>query len=231
MGQMDFDAADWPDPAAMNRQLHEMGFQTMISVWPRFQPGSRYYDLLVKNGWFEHLADGTPTTPTDLPNDHTGSNIDTTNPQAARWYWDVIRENLISKGFDGIWTDETEPDIPPNGSYLSIGPGTQYFNTYPLFHTAAIYDGFRRDERQRPQLLARAAYLGVQRNGAIIWSSDIYPTWDALARQIPAGLDVTASGIPYWANDIGGFLDLPPSHHPERTPLIDPSDVRENVGG
>lgn len=231
MGQMDFDTADWPDPTAMNRQLHDMGFQTMISVWPRFQPGSRYYDLLVKNGWFEHLADGTPTTPTDLPNDHTGSNIDTTNPQAARWYWDVIRENLISKGFDGIWTDETEPDIPPNGSYLSIGPGTQYFNPYPLFHTAAIYDGFRRDERQRPQLLARAAYLGVQRNGAIIWSSDIYPTWDALARQIPAGLDVTASGIPYWANDIGGFLDLPPSHHPERTPLIDPSDVRENVGG
>ena len=231
MGQMDFDAADWPDPAAMNRQLHEMGFQTMISVWPRFQPGSRYYDLLVKDGWFEHLADGTPTTPTGLPNDHTGSNIDTTNPQAARWYWDVIRENLISKGFDGIWTDETEPDIPPNGSYLFIGPGTQYFNPYPLFHTAAIYDGFRRDERQRPQLLARAAYLGVQRNGAIIWSSDIYPTWDALTRQIPAGLDVTASGIPYWANDIGGFLDLPPSHHPERTPLIDPSDVRENVGG
>jgi len=231
MGQMDFDAADWPDPAAMNRQLHDLGFQTMISVWPRFQPGSRYYDLLAKNGWFEHLADGTPTTPTGLPNDRTGSNIDTTNPQAARWYWDAIRENLISKGFDGIWTDETEPDIPPNGSYLDIGPGTQYFNPYPLFHTTAIYDGFRRDEKQRPQILARAAYLGTQRSGAIIWSSDIYPTWDTLARQVPTGLDVTASGIPYWANDIGGFLDLPASHHPEHTPLIDPSDARDNVGG
>jgi alpha-D-xyloside xylohydrolase len=231
MGQMDFDAASWPDPAAMNRKLHEMGFQSMISVWPRFAPGSRYYDLLLKNGWFEHLANGMPTTPTGLPNDPTGSNIDTTNPQAARWYWDVIRENLISKGFDGIWTDETEPDIPPNGSYLYIGPGTQYFNPYPLFHTAAIYDGFRRDEKHRAVILARAAYLGAQRNGAIFWSSDIYPTWDTLARQVPAGLGVTASGIAYWANDIGGFLNLPDFHHLDPTPLIDPSDARNNVGG
>ncbi len=39
MGQMDFDPKFWPDPAAMNQQLHEMGFETMISVWPRFVPG------------------------------------------------------------------------------------------------------------------------------------------------------------------------------------------------
>ena len=68
----------------MNRQLHDMGFQTMISVWPRFTPGSRYYDFLLKKGWFEHLADGTPTD--GLPYDRAGSDIDTTNPEAARWY-------------------------------------------------------------------------------------------------------------------------------------------------
>src|SRR5580698_9992322 len=56
MGEMDFVPDKWPDPAAMNRQLHEMGFQTMISVWPRFERGTRYYDLVLKNGWFEHLA-------------------------------------------------------------------------------------------------------------------------------------------------------------------------------
>ncbi len=36
MGQMDFVPDAWPDPAAMNRQLHAMGFESMISVWPRF---------------------------------------------------------------------------------------------------------------------------------------------------------------------------------------------------
>lgn len=34
MGEMDFVPDKWPDPAAMNRQLHDVGFQTMISVWP-----------------------------------------------------------------------------------------------------------------------------------------------------------------------------------------------------
>ena len=53
MGQIDMDPVKWPDPAAMNRQLHDMGIQTMISVWPRFTPGSRYYDFLLKKGWFD----------------------------------------------------------------------------------------------------------------------------------------------------------------------------------
>jgi hypothetical protein len=107
---------------------------------------------------------------------------------------DDPREHL-SKGFDSLWADETEPDLPPNGAYFHIGPGTQYFNVYPLFHTGALYDGFRKDEpEQRALILSRDAYTGAQRNGAIVWSSDIYPTWDTLKRQIPTGLDVTASG-------------------------------------
>jgi len=229
MGQMDFDPVKWPDPAAMNRQLHAMGFQTMISVWPRFTKGSRYYDFLLQKGWFEHLADGTPTD--GLPYDRAGSDIDTTNPEAARWYWDVIRDNILSQGFDAIWADETEPDLPPNGSYFYAGPGTRFFNIYPLVHTAALYDGFRRDVRHRALILSRDAYLGAQRNGTFFWSSDIYPTWDTLKRQIPTGLDFTASGLAYWTQDIGGWQYLPAEHHPAHPPLLDPSDARDNVGG
>jgi alpha-D-xyloside xylohydrolase len=229
MGEMDMDPVKWPDPVAMNRQLHDMGFETMISVWPRFTPESRYYDLLRKNGWFEHLGDGKPTD--GLPYDRAGSDIDTTNPEAARWFWNVIRDNILSKGFDSIWADETEPDLPPNGSYFHIGPGTRYYNVYPLFHTAALYDGFRRDRQGRALILSRDAYLGAQRNGAMFWSSDIYPTWDTLKRQVPTGLNLTASGMPYWSNDIGGWQYLPDEHHPARPPLLDPSDARDNVGG
>ena len=229
MGQMDLDPKNWPDPKAMNDQLHAMGFQTMISVWPRFVPEGRYYDFILKNGWFEHLADGKPTN--GLPYDRAGSDIDTTNPEAARWYWNTVRDNILSKGFDSLWADETEPDLPPNGSYFHIGPGTRYFNVYPLFHTGALYDGFRRDTDHRALTLSRDAYLGVQSKGTIVWSSDIYPTWDTLKRQIPTGLDATASGIAYWSNDTGGWQYLPAVHHPEHKPLLDPSDARDNVGG
>ena len=227
MGQMDMDPALWPDPTAMNKQLHAMGFHTMISVWPRFVPESRYYDTVRKNDWFEKLADGTPTD--GMPYDKAGSDIDTTNPDAAKWYWDIVKENYITKGFDSFWADETEPDLSPGNSYFHIGPGTQYFNVYPLFHTAAFYNGMRKDTSQRALILARDAYLGAQHNGSIFWSSDISPNWDTLKRSVPTGINYVASGMPYWSTDIGGWQDLPYSHKPERTPLIDPSDARDNV--
>jgi alpha-D-xyloside xylohydrolase len=228
MGQMDMDPTKWPAPAAMNKQLHEMNFHTMISVWPRFVPEDRYYDTVLKNGWFEKLADGTPTN--GLPYDRAGSDIDTTNPDAANWYWSIVEENYIKKGFDAIWADETEPDLPPNGSYFHIGSGTQYFNVYPLFHTAAFYNGFRRDLHTRALILARDSYLGAQHNSAIFWSSDISGNWDTLKRQIPTGIDFVASGMPYWSTDIGGWQYLPTFHKPDRTPLLDSSDARENIG-
>ncbi len=228
MGEMDMDPAKWPDPTAMNKQLHAMNFHTMISVWPRFVPESRYYDTVLKNGWFQQLADGTPTN--GLPYDRAGSDIDTTNPEAAKWYWNIIRENYITKGFDAFWADETEPDLPPNGSYWKIGPGTQFFNVYPLFHTAAFYDGMRRDTKNRAVILARDAYLGAQHNGTIFWSSDISGNWDTLKRQVPTGINFVASGMPYWSTDIGGWQYLPQSHKPDRAPLLDPSDARDNVG-
>ena len=230
MGQMDFDPHFWPDPSAMNKQLHDMGFETMISVWPRFVPDDRFYSELREKGWFIHLADGTPIN--GLPYDRAGSDIDTTDPEAATWYWNTIRDNIVSKGFDSLWADETEPDLPPNGAYFHIGPGTEFFNVYPLFHTAALYDGFRKDEPgRRALILSRDAFTGAQRNGTIFWSSDIYPTWDTLKRQIPTGLDVAASGIAYWSNDTGGWQYLPAVHQPARPPLLDPSDARANVGG
>jgi len=230
MGQMDLDPKFWPDPVAMNKQLHAMGFETMVSVWPRFVPEDRFYAELRQKGWLIHLADGTPID--GQPYDRAGSDIDTTNPEAAKWYWKTIRDNILSKGFDSIWADETEPDLPPGGSYFHIGPGTQFFNVYPLFHTSALYDGFRRDKpEQRALILSRDAYLGAQRNGAIFWSSDIYPTWDTLRRQIPTGLDLAASGLTYWSNDTGGWQYLPAEHHPAHPPLLDPTDARDNVGG
>jgi alpha-D-xyloside xylohydrolase len=230
MGQMDLDPKFWPDPKTMNRKLHDMGFETMISVWPRFVPEDRYYAELKEKGWLIHTADGTPID--GLPYDRAGSDIDTTNPEAARWYWNTIHDNIVSQGFDSLWADETEPDLPPDGAYFHVGPGTQFFNVYPLFHVGALYDGFRRDEpAKRALILSRDAYLGVQSKGAIVWSSDIYPTWDTLRRQIATGLDVTASGIPYWSNDTGGWQYLPAVHKPARKPLLDPEDARDTVGG
>jgi alpha-glucosidase/alpha-D-xyloside xylohydrolase len=232
-GELDLDPARWPDPKAMNDQLHAEGIDTLLSVWPHFSEGTRYYDMLKAKGWLIHDAAGVPD-PGGFKS-VIGPNIDTTNPEAAKWWWEQIRDRYIKPyHFDYVWLDETEPDIDPAKDFFSVGSGTRYYNVYPLFHTASVYEGMRRDfgDSRRVMILARAAYLGAQRNGTVFWSSDIQSTWDMLRRSIPAGLNFAASGMPYWDTDIAGFFSpqLPASYRPAHTPLVDPSDALANVG-
>jgi alpha-glucosidase/alpha-D-xyloside xylohydrolase len=232
-GELDLDPKRWPDPAAMNRELHGMGVGTLLSVWPHFSPGTQFYDMLRDKGWLVRTPDGKPD-PGHFK-DVIGPNIDTTNPEAAKWFWEKIRDRYVKPyGFDYLWLDETEPDIDPAKDMFSIGSGTRFYNVYPLFHIASVYEGFRRDfgDSRRVMILARAAYLGAQRNGTVFWSSDIISTWDMLKRSIPAGLNFTATGLPYWDTDIAGFFSpaLPPDYHAPHKPLIDGSDVRVNIG-
>jgi alpha-D-xyloside xylohydrolase len=231
MGQLDINAADFPDPKAMNQRLHDQGVHSIISVWPRFEKESRYFDFLAAKGWLLKDKDGNPVDGSAMRSDRAGALIDSTNHQAREWFWDRIRDNIASQGFDWFWLDETEPDLVPDGYFYSIGSGDRYHNLFPLVHTQGVAEGSRRDRpNKRNLILARAAYLGSQRYGSLFWSSDINPTWEALKRQIPTGLDFTASGLAYWGNDIGGWQWLPQSHTPERAPLVDPSDARSVVG-
>jgi alpha-D-xyloside xylohydrolase len=232
MGQMDINPVDWPDPKAMNRILHEQGMHSILSVWPRYEQEGRYFNFLANKGWLLKDEHGQPVDGLPIRSDRTGALIDTTNPEARAWYWGKIRDNLASQGFDWFWLDETEPDLVPEGYFFSIGSGDRYRNVYPLLHTTSVAEGSRRDRPNfRNLILARAAYIGSQRNGSLFWSSDIPATWEALQRQIPTGLNFTASGLAYWGNDIGGWQNLPGQHTPERPVLVDPSDARDMVGG
>jgi len=232
-GELDLDPTRWPDPAAMNKQLHSMGISSLLSVWPHFAPDTQFYGMLRDKGWLIRKADGTP----DLGQfaETIGPNIDTTNPDASKWWWEQIRDRYVKPyGFNFIWLDETEPDIDPAHDFFYVGSGARYYNIYPLFHTSSVYEGFRRDfgDSRRVMILARAAYLGAQRNGTVFWSSDIISTWDMLKRSVTAGLSFTASGMPYWDTDIAGFFspELPAGYHAEHTPLVSPSGAQENVG-
>lgn len=232
-GELDLDPKRWPDPAAMNRELHAMDVRTLLSVWPHFAPGTRFYDMLKSKGWLIHAPDGQPDMGWNAQT--IGPNIDTTNPEAAKWWWDEIRDRYVKPyGFDYIWLDETEPDIDPAKDVFYVGSGTRFYNVYPLFHTSSVYEGFRKDfgDSRRVMILARAAYLGAQRNGTVFWSSDIVSTWDMLQRSIPAGLNFTATGLPYWDTDIAGFFSpaVPADYHAAHKPLIDGSDAREVIG-
>jgi alpha-D-xyloside xylohydrolase len=231
MGQLDIDPAQFPAPAAMNKELHDMGMQSIVSVWPRFETSGRYFNELDAKGYFLKDKDGKTVDGLPFRSDRAGALIDSTNPAARQWFWERVRDNVLSQGFDYPWLDETEPDLVPDGFFYSIGSGDRYRNLFPLLHVEGFQQGMRAwKPNKRTLILSRAAYLGSQRTGALFWSSDIKPSWEALARQVPTGLNMTASGIAYWGNDIGGWSWLPQSTRATKAPLVDPRGAEATIG-
>lgn len=130
MGQLDIDPAQYPAPAAMNKELHDLGMQSIVSVWPRFESSGRYFNELDAKGYFLKDKDGKTVDGLPFRSDRTGALIDATNPAARQWFWERVRDNILSQGFDYPWLDETEPDLVPDGFFYSIGSGDRYRNLF-----------------------------------------------------------------------------------------------------
>jgi alpha-D-xyloside xylohydrolase len=201
--------AKFPDPKAMVDELHRNNFHLMISVWPFFEPGSAEYAYMEKRGWFVDKFKYDK-----LPYHADGMAVyDATNPEARTYYWDLMDKGLFRLGVDAWWLDTTEPETEGQednillNHTLSMGSGNRYVNLFSLLTTGAVYDGQRAaSSDKRVYILSRSAFAGAQRNAVTAWSGDINSDWFSFRRQIPAGLNFSVSGLPYWTSDIGGFL-------------------------
>ena len=211
-GSHQFDPARYPDPAAMVKTLHELNAHVLVSIWPKF-------DLGLSN--FNELEQAGALYPTVLPSVYPKGQqkwYDPFSDAGRKIYWKQISAQLFSLGFDGWWLDASEAEFSGKwGEFRAFptaaGPGAEVFNAYPLLHTSGIAQGQRaQTDEKRVVILTRSAYAGQQRNGAITWSGDIRGNWDVFAKQIPAGLNFSVSGIPYWNTDIGGFFGGNPTN-------------------
>ncbi len=213
-GSHEFEAARFPDPEAMIDSVHRMNGRIMISVWPKFYHTTEHYRELAAIGAIY------PRAVQDSIRDwigrgYIGSFYDAYNPAARRLFWQQMSEHLFSKGIDAWWMDASEPDILSNASLdyrkalqgpTWLGSSTRYLNTYALMNARAIYEGQRGEQPDRRVfLLTRSGYAGQQRYSTATWSGDIGTCWEDMKAQIPAGLNFSLSGLPWWTQDIGGF--------------------------
>ncbi|MFT2009951.1 TIM-barrel domain-containing protein [Pontibacter sp. 13R65] len=214
-GSQQFDKKRFPDAEGMIKQLHDQNLKLMISVWPKFYEGIDNYKLFDSKGLL-YKASIEQGVKDWIGQGYVSTFYDAFNPEGRELFWQLLKKNLHSKGVDAWWLDATEPDILSNTtiehrkelmSPTFLGPSEKYFNAYPLMNAKAIYEGQRQDfPEKRVFILTRSAFGGLQRYGAAIWSGDISSTFEELGRQIPAGLNASLSGVPYWTTDIGGFF-------------------------
>jgi alpha-D-xyloside xylohydrolase len=165
----------YTDVPAELKALHDEHVHAMISVWGMMDASSKNFKEIQRN---------------------------------------QLAGKLFAQGWDAFWLDSAEPEEHwPHGGdailrykQLHIGSGLEFTNIFPLEHTGGVQEHWKQTTgEKRVFLLTRSAFLGQQRNGATVWSGDVYSTWWALRHQVPAGLNFALSGYPYWTTDIGGY--------------------------
>ena len=213
MGNWDFDPECWPDPAAMVRELKDLGVEVMVSVWPTIQANSENYAEMDQRGLLvgnERGFAGQKAVVDTVPaNSVTFYRFyDATNPEARRFIWEKVRDHYYRMGIRVYWLDANEPEIRPldhENLRYHLGNGAAVGGFYPLLHEQGFYEGLKEEGETDIITLCRSAWAGSQRYAAAVWSGDILSTWESLQAQVRAGLNIGLSGIPWWTTDIGGF--------------------------
>ena len=201
------DKSRYPNLKVANDTLKEMNVHSMVSIWPNMNSGTEDYEEMISRGYMLN----------DL------ATYDAFSEEARGIYWNQMDRDLFSGGFDAWWCDSTEPFSGPdwNGEekrepwerYKLVGGehekflGAQRANLYAVYHAKGIYENQRKSCSQKRVLnLTRSGYPSIQKYGTVLWSGDTAATWDVFEKQITEGLNMSASGMPYWTWDIGAFF-------------------------
>jgi alpha-D-xyloside xylohydrolase len=235
-GSHEFDKTRFPDPDGWVRAIHEKHARLMISVWGKFYPGTKNFEAMRSQGFLYglNLTEGLRDWVGDGGYPYTF--YDAFNPEAGKLFWSQMEQSLFRKKVDAWWLDAPEPDLLPTPTLdgqrthmhpTALGSGSRMLNAYSLMNSQTVYQGQRSvAPDQRVFILTRSAFAGNQHYGAAVWSGDITSTWTALRMQIPAGLGLSVSGIPYWTMDIGGF-SVPARFAAEHPTAEDAEEWRE----
>ena len=228
---MDFMNGDFYNPKKMTGDIHAMNAHIIISIWSSFGPMTKPYRDLNEKGLLFNIStwpqSGSEKWPPRLDYPSGVRVYDVYSPEARDIYWKYANQGLFSVGIDGWWMDSTEPDHfdwkeDDWNHQTYLGSFRKVRNAFPLMTVGGIYDHQRATTSdKRVFILTRSAFAGQQRYGSVVWTGDLQSTWRDLANQIPAGLNFSLCGSPYWNTDIGGFFL---GKYPRR--LADP-DYRE----
>ena len=204
-GNKHFDPARFPTMKEAVNTLHAQNFRYMVAVWPNAFVGADDHRAMDRAGYL--LGDYLT--------------YDAFSEEARDLYYSQCEE-YESVGADAFWADATEPfqEFEPSTETLlddktrsdAIGGahkrllGAQHANLYSLYHCRGLWEHWSRHHpNRRPVFLTRSVYPSEQQYGVIHWSGDISATWTAYRNQLAELLNMSICGIPYVAEDIGGF--------------------------
>ena len=213
-GEWTFDPVDWPDPEGLVRELDAMGIKTMVSIWPTVSANAETYGEMRERGYLLCTERGVPALiqfPDKDPHGvHFLTYYDPFNPEARDYHWARVRAGYVDKGFRNFWLDACEPEMrPAHAEHVRthLGNGAEMLSAFPFLHASRYAEGLKAVGAEDAVLLCRSTWAGGQRFPTVLWSGDVWSTWEDYRAQIAAGLHAAMSGIGWWTTDIGGFYE------------------------
>lgn len=209
----------FPNPAKLLRELADDGFKTVVILDPGIKKDQGYgiYDSGMAGHHFCLDGAGRPYVGKVWPGESVYPDF---TRAATRKWWGELYKGLIEDGVAGFWNDMNEPadftfshgTVPLTMRHDNDGAPTDHrecHNVYGMQMARASFEGVQRlRDNERPFILTRAGYSGVQRYAAV-WTGDNLSSWEHLRMSIPMLLNMGLSGMAFVGADIGGFRGHP----------------------
>ena len=216
-----FDPSGFPDPSAVNNELHNLDFHSIWMIDPGIKSETGYdvFDSGTSGDHWVKSANGSTYNGEVWPGDCAFP--DYTIPETREW-WAGLYAPFMATGVDGVWNDMNEPavfnvetgtmpedNIHRGGGDLPQDVHLRYHNVYGLLMTKATRQGIlQSNPDKRPFVLTRANFLGGHRYAAT-WTGDNQSSWEHMKMSVPMSLNLGLSGQPFSGPDIGGFIGDP----------------------
>ncbi len=193
----------WPDLDAYFALCRKHDIKTVLWQVPIIHPADPTFNEAVRRSYFVRKPNGDVSY-----REHwlAGfANIDFTNPEAVR-YWKNILRPLLTMGVYGFKADDGE-DIKPDDVFHDGRRGWQMHNEWSMLYNKTLSELFR-EEGVEGMLWARSGSLGIEPHPGL-WAGDQFANWQQMRSLLPAGLSAGMSGAPFWGHDIGGYIGDP----------------------
>ncbi|KOX15809.1 MULTISPECIES: glycoside hydrolase family 31 protein [unclassified Streptomyces] len=209
------DRERFPDLPALAEELREEGVRLVAAVDPavRAEPGDPVYDGGRAVDGFVRDARGDEVH--GAGREGGCAYPDFTDPAVRKW-WGGLYEERLRQGFSGVAHDRNEPvssvpfgdpTLPRSARHVLDGRGGDHreaHNVYGLTMARAGYEGLRRlRPDERPFLLSRSGWAGVQRYGGT-WAGGVPAGWPGLRASLSLVLGLGLCGVPYSGPDVEG---------------------------
>ncbi|MBX9667193.1 MAG: glycoside hydrolase family 31 protein [Candidatus Obscuribacterales bacterium] len=217
----------FPNFKEMIAKLQDQNFRVVTIVDPGVKKDAKYFVYRdgKKHDYFCKKADGKTFYGKVWPGQSVFPDF---LREDVRLWWAALHGFLVENNVSGVWNDMNEPclfgqgcplpldaiELPKEHHQLFMQQSPEgdvgHFevrNLYGLEMSRATWEGLtalRPDER--PFVLSRAGYAGIQRYAAV-WLGDNMSWWEHLAVSVPMLLNVGLSGVPFCGVDVGGFGD------------------------